>query len=241
MVIVKILVLFLLSTTAFADVMNLNEFMPTRLEDSKVIQGKTMEFQGSSDFQNDDTDQIIYRENFRLGMTDKLQLEGFSNQMSGGNEKGSGEVHFGGQYDVIPQLGISPMIVLPTGKSTDGLDSEVRFNYSATLMGSATAPLLQFHVNYDWNHNNQRNAGERTDHNLYIMGMSYRYNDSGSLIFDVLREESQEQNNETNVVEIGTQHDIGNDYLIGIGGGFGFGDESPHWNGILTIVKMVPM
>lgn len=241
MVIVKILILLFISTSVFADVMNLNEFMPTRLEDSKVIQGKTMEFQGSSDFVNEETDQIIYRENFRLGMSDKLQLEGFSNQVSGGDEKGSGEIHFGGQYDLVPQLGISPMIVLPTGKSTDGFDSEVRFNYSGTLLGSPTAPLLQYHVNYDWNHNNQRNSGERIDHNLYIVGMSYRYNDSGSLIIDVLREETQEKGEEINEFELGTQHEIGNHYLIGIGGGIGFGDESPHWSGIVSIVKMVPM
>lgn len=241
MVIIKVFIPLLFVTSVCADVMNLNEFMPTRLEDSKVIKIQTKEFQVSSDFQKQDTDEMIFRENFRISPSEDLQLEVLANQISGGKEKGSGEIQVGGQYDIVPQLGISPMIVLPTGKGSDGVDTHLRFNQTSTILGTPNSPQLQFHVNFDWAHNSQRKNGERHDHNLYVMGFSYQFNDSGSFIIDVLREELEEQGKEANVLEFGTQYDLGSEYLIGIGGGLGFGDESPHWNAILSLVKMVPL
>jgi hypothetical protein len=237
--IIKILVILLLIQSAYADVMNLNEFMPTRMEDSKVVSEKKLEFQASSAFQNQDTDEIIFRENVRYGAKKNLQLEMIANQLSGGSEQGSGQIQLGGQYDVIPELGISPMIVLPTGKSEDGVDTHLRFNNSTTLIGSPNTPFLQFHINFDWAHNSQNAADARANHNLYVTGVSYKFSDSGSVLLDVVREEKQEEGLESNMLELGTQYDIGANYLVGLGGGLGFGDESPHWNGILSLVKQV--
>jgi len=229
----------MISTFAFADVMNLNEFMPTRMEDATNVKEKNLEFQISSDFENDDTDQIIFRENLRYGATEKLQLDLIGNQFSGGDESESGEMQIGGQYNIIDQLSISPMLALPTGKGSEGVDTHLRFNNSFTLMGSPNTPMLQMHFNFDWNHNAERKAGERSDHNLYLAGISYKFNDSGSVLLDILREELQNQGEESNVVELGTQYEIGSHYLIGLGAGTGFGDESPHWNGIISLVKQV--
>lgn len=237
--VVKILFLLLISGAVFADVMNLNEFMPTRLEDSTNIKEKNFEFQLSSDFQNEDTDQIIFRENIRYGATQRLQLDLIGNQLSGGNESGSGEIQLGGQYMILDELSVAPMFALPTGKAAEGIDSHLRFNNSFTLMGSTNTPMLQMHFNLDWGHNAQRQASERSDQYLYIAGLSYKFNDSGSLLFDILREELQNKGEESNVVELGTQYEIGSHYLLGLGGGMGFGDESPHWNGILSLIKQV--
>jgi hypothetical protein len=239
--IIKILAGLFLIQTAYADVMNLNEFMPTRMEDSKVIQERGLEFQVSSNFKKQDTDEIIFRENVRYGAKKNLQLEMIANQLTGGSEKGSGEIQLGGQYDVIPQLGISPMIMLPTGKSEDGVDTHLRFNNSTTFIGSPNTPYLQLHINFDWAHNSQNAPDERANHNLYVTGISYKFNDSGSVLLDVIREEEQEEGVESNMLELGTQYDIGSHYLLGLGGGIGFGDESPHWNGILSLVKQVGM
>jgi len=209
MAIIKILVLILISLPALADVMNLNEFMPTRMEDSFNVKEKNVEFQVSSDFVNEDTDQIIFRENIRYGATQKLQLDLIGNQLSGGDETDSGEIEIGGQYMLIDELSVSPMVILPTGKGAKGIDSHLRFNNSFTLMGSTNTPMLQMHFNLDWGHNSQSQEGERTDHNLYLAGFSYKFNDSGSLLVDILREEQQNKGEETNVVELGTQYELG--------------------------------
>ena len=239
--IARFLIPALISGAATADVMNLNEFMPTRMEDSKVIQAKSIEFQVSADFQKETTDESLFRENIRYGATDRLQIEAMADQLSGGGEDGNGELEIGGQYDITPQVGISPMIVFPTGKNQDGLDTHLRLNQSSTIIGSVNTPTLQFHINVDWAHNSQHRKDERTDHNLYVMGVSYKFNDSGALLIDLVREEEQLKSQESNVFEIGTQYDIGSEYLVGVGGGLGFGDESPHWNGILSLVKQVSL
>jgi hypothetical protein len=237
MSIIKIILVSLLMPAAYADVMNLNEFMPTRLEDSKVIKEKTMEVQLSSDFQKMDQDETIFRENVRYGVSEKLQMEMLSNHISGGGEEGSGEILLGGQYDIIDQVGISPMIVFPTGKKEEGIDTHLKINQSSTILGSTNTPMLQFHVNVDWAHNNRRNSGERPDHYFYAAGFSYLFSDSGSVILDIHREEDQQKDMEINMLEFGTQYDIGYHYLVGLGTGVGIGDESPEWSGIFTILK----
>jgi hypothetical protein len=241
MVIVRLLMMLFLTTNVFADVMNLNEFMPTRMEDSKGTQAGALEFQLASDFQKEDQDNLIFRENIRYGVSDRLQLEGLANQFSGGDERSNGEFQLGGQYVVIPQLGVSPMIAFPTGKGEDGIDTHLRFNNSYTLSGSPNSPRAQLHLNIDWAHNEKPKSDERDNHYLYVVGVSYKYNDSGAVLLDILREEEELKDEEQNIFEVGTQYDIGRDYMVGLGAGVGFGDESPHWNSILSIVKKVSL
>lgn len=235
--IIKFIFVSLFISSAYADVMNLNEFMPTRLEDSKVIKAKFLEVQLSSDFQKMDQDEIIFRENVRYGVSEKFQMEMLSNHISGGGEEGSGEILLGGQYDIIDEIAISPMIVFPTGKKEEGIDTHLKINQSSTILGSTNTPMLQFHINVDWAHSNHRNSGERADHYFYATGLSYLFSDSGSVIVDIFREEDQQKDIEINMLELGTQYDVGSHYLVGIGAGVGIGDQSPAWSGIFTILK----
>lgn len=241
----RILIFVLLSGYAQADIMNLNEFMPTRLEDASPTDLHKMEFQLSSQFEEKDQDEINYRTNFRYGMTDRIQLEGMMNSLSGGKETNSGDVQLGGQYLInknakyIPEVAISPNIILPTGKGSEGIDSHLRFNITSTLIGSSNTPMTQVHLNIDWGNNESRLSDERRNRLLYIVGLSHRYSDSSSVIVDIFREEETEDHEETNMFEVGTELDLGSHYYAGLGVGAGIGDESASWHGIFSLEKQI--
>jgi hypothetical protein len=236
---------FLFQQAAFSDVMNLNEFMPTRLEDSTPVNAHSFDVQVSSQFEEKSKDEITYRGNFRYGATDRIQLEAMTNMISGGGEEGSGETQLGGLFLVnkedryVPQIGVSPMIVLPTGKESRELDSHLRFNISSTLVGSANTPTTQIHFNFDWNHHTHDQKDQRRDAHFFAFGLSHRFSDSGALIIDLYRELEDEKDVETNMAEAGIHYEIGSNYYLGLGGGLGFGDESAHWHGLLSLEKEI--
>lgn len=225
---------FLFTTSVMADVMNLNEFMPTRLEDASPTDEGRAEFQLSSEFEEKRQDELTLRANARYGYSDRLQLEGLVNTLSGGEEKHSGDSQIGGQYLInraekyIPEFAISPSLVLPTGKDSRGLKGHVRMNVSSTLVGSSTTPTTQIHFNVDLGHDR-----------LYVIGLSHRYSDSGSLIIDLYREEEVSIEEESNIFEVGTEYDLGSHWYAGVGGGIGSGGQSPSWEGIFSLEKQL--
>jgi hypothetical protein len=232
----------LFSMNAFSDIMNLNEFMPARLEDATTVDEKIYDLQIASQIEDNE---LNLRSNFRYGATRRLQFEAVLNELSGGPEKGSGEPQFGGQYllnksdNYLPEIGLSPMIVLPTGKINEGVDTHLRMNMTTTVVGSSNTPTTQIHFNIDWAHNAKNQNSERPNSFLYIMGLSHKYCDSGALIVDLFREEETEENEAMNMFELGTQFDLGKNYLVGLGGGLGFGEQSPPWHGILSFEKQI--
>lgn len=235
----------MISLPASADVMNLNEFMPTRLEDATPTDLHKVEAQLSSQFEVKHLDETNFRLNGRYGMTDRLQLEGMMNTLTGGDETNSGDLQCGGQYLInktekyLPEIALSPNVILPTGRGSQGIDSHLRFNISSTLIGSSNTPTTQVHVNVDWGNNEKRKSEERRNRFLYVVGLGHRFSDSGSLIIDFFREEEMEQGEETNMFEVGSEYELGSNYYVGLGGGVGIGDESPHWHGLLSLEKQI--
>lgn len=136
-------ILLFLSAGAFADAMNLNEFFPTRLEDSSPIDEKTIDAQFSSNFEEDGPrDQVLFRSNLRYGINRKAQVETQGTFISGGDETGSGDLGIGGLYqfneadDWTPTVSFSPLFVFLRGKENRGEDLESKFIISSALLGT---------------------------------------------------------------------------------------------------------
>jgi hypothetical protein len=236
---------FLFTFNTYADVMNLNEFMPTRLEDATPTDLHKFEIQFGSQFEEKSQDEVNFRTNARYGLTDRIQLEGMMNTLSGGDEANTGDIQLGGQYLInknakyVPEVAFSPGITIPSGRGSQGIDSHLRFNISSTIIGSPNTPTTQIHLNIDWGDNQSRQSQERRNRLLYVMGLSHRFSDSGSVIVDFFREEEMESMEETNMFELGTEYDLGSSYYAGLGAGVGLGDESPSWHGIFSLEKQI--
>lgn len=216
--------------------MNLNEYMPTRLQDATPIDEKSMDLQMSADFNKAASqDQMIYRPNIRYGMTKKLQLEVDATLLSGSDEKDHGETQLGGLYqfnesdNYIPVFAWNPMVIFPTGKGGKALDFSQEIVLTSTLAGTSQKPKTQIHLNASWCRSS----------NLSIFGISQLLHERAALIMDILHEEDFEQDSESNSLEAGLHLGLGNEYYLSLGAGLGFGGKSQKWNGLLAFEKQI--
>jgi hypothetical protein len=243
---ISVILLSVLMNPCFADMMNLNEYMPTRLQDATPIPGQSMDLQFTTNFNKDRSqDQMIFRPDIRYGVSDKLQLETQSTLLSGNDEKDHGETQLGALYqfnesdNLMPVFAWNPMIIFPTGKGNRGLDFSNTFVLTSTLNGTAKDPLTQIHLNVNWRRNNTHGSDERKDAGLYIFGISQLLTKNAALIADVLHEEDSKKGEEANSFELGLHLGIGNEYYMSIGGGVGFGGQSPPWNALVALEKQI--
>lgn len=218
-----------------ADVMNLNEFVPTHLEDATPVDvGKTI-FQLSGKFEKENPDEITFREDIRYGLSQHLQLEAMVDQISGGPEIRSGESKFSFLYmpyeskSALPALGINPFVAFPTGKKSEGTDP------GAKLILTSTFGETQLHLNYQLRHNAGRKSGERADEILYAFGMSRKLIEKLALIVDVIHQDDNEKSTFKNYVETGLHQETLKGIYLSYGIGKGYGPDSPDWMGNLSL------
>lgn len=214
--------------------MNLNEYMPTRLQDATPIDAKSMDLQMSSNFNKaSPQDHMIYRPDIRYGVTKKLQLEMESTFLSGGEEKDHGETMLGGLYqvnesdDLFPMLALNPLVTFPTGKKSGHFDFSQEFVLTSTLNGTSKDPRTQLHVNVTW--------GRQSE--LYIFGVSQLLHERAALVVDILHVE--EDGEESNAFETGVHLGLGEEYYLSLGGGLGFGGKSQNWSGLVALEKQI--
>ncbi|HXH74743.1 MAG TPA: hypothetical protein VNJ08_07240 [Bacteriovoracaceae bacterium] len=241
----KILLLVIIySQYSFADVMNLNEFMPTRLEDASPMKEKTTSFQYSSFFEeHGPEDRHVHRPNLRYGVTEQLQLDAMATLFSGVDEEQSGEIDIGGLYQIsrsnnwVPIFAINPLFTFPTGKGSKGEDFQYKIIMSSTIKGTPDAPVTQVHLNVNHSYNDERKFQERLHQLAYAIGFAHRLSPNTALIADIIREEETTKNETTDVLEIGIHQSLGGGFQTGIGIGAGLSKESPSWTGVLGLEK----
>lgn len=238
---IVVLFLFVLANTQ-ASVMNLNEHMPTRLEDASVIETGQVQVQGSARY-SDDEKRFHYRPDVRWGAYKRLQTEVTLDHYSGSNEKekGSGQSaaniqwNFNDQDNIIPALALTSEFRFPTGKKTDGIDPSLRLNMTSTIAGTLSDPVSQVHVNYRWLHNSSRRTGEDQVGNLLIAGYSQRLDSKTALIADFSYKKDEQNGKTTNQIELGWLHEVAREFQVGISAGLDV--EKGYFSPTLAIQK----
>ncbi|WPU67196.1 hypothetical protein [Peredibacter starrii] len=239
----RYLILIFFSFPALSDVMNLNNDMPTHLEDATPIDEHTFDLQYSLALEKGDQDELRHRPNFRYGISKDLQFETEATIFSGGKEDYSGQTDMGLLYrlnhskNLIPELSISPVAIFPTGKGMDSMLYSVRINLTTTLIGTSEKPDFQIHFNYQFEHNDSADAMERTDRNIYTFGMSQRILEGTALVVDAFLEEQHEKGENVYLIEAGLHHNLGNNYFIGVSFGTGLGSSVADSQGLLAFEK----
>ena len=241
--------LFLFSLLPFfqqnshADVMNLNEFMPTRMEDATVTDLHKWEIQASGRFNRDEKETHL-RPNVRWGAIKRLQFEASSDYYQSTKiqqEKNSGSTHLGFQWnfndqdDWVPSLAISPQVTFPTGKRSDGIDPSIKLIMTHTLIGTITEPIGQFNMNYLWQENNQTKSGEAKIANLLLFGYIHKISHKTSLQADFNHDYDALIKKSKNEMEIGVLYQLYESWLVGIGTGYDI--KNGYFSSTLAIQK----
>lgn len=241
---VMIFLLLILCGSAVADVMNLNEFMPTRLEDATVIDETTWDVQWSTVYEEDHPDDLVINwPNLRYGAARQLQLDLQGTMYSGGEEKNSGDISLGAQYQfnesstLTPMIAINPVFTFPTGKGSRGEDFEYKVIVTEDIIGTSENPIVQFHLNFRHSYNDRPDDNERTNRFMYTIGMSNKLYEQTALIIDIVLEEEIKNHKTSNKLEMGVHHDLGGKFQLGTALAAGFGQDSPSWAANVGIEK----
>lgn len=226
---------------AFSDVMNLNEFVPTHLEDASPVEEHATIFQLSGQFEQEEKDDFTLRPDVRYGLTKKIQLEVMADLISGGDEDQSGDTKGGVLWQVnesenaVPVLSLNPVATFPTGKKSQGTDLGMKLLLTSTVAGNQKKPDTQIHLNYEYQHNALRKSGERPAEKIFAFGISRRLWENMALILDYYHEEDTPDNRDENFVESGIHMQTGKRLYFSLGGGFDIGPGDPHWNVISAV------
>lgn len=240
---IKFILLLLISFPSWSDVMNLNNDMPTRLEDATPIDEHTVDVQYSAAFEKGESDVIRHRPNVRYGVSQDLQLEGEATIYSGGKESYSGQTDLGFLYrlnhsdNLFPEFSLSPVAIFPSGKGMDSMLYSLRVNVTTTLQGSHKEPITQVHLNYQLEHNVEPKDSERTDRNFYALGLSHLILKETALVADVFMEQEHERSEETYLLELGFHHHLGKKYFLGFSLGAGLGSSTADHQVLLAFEK----
>lgn len=231
----------LCSHVAFSDVMNLNEFVPTHLEDASPVDEHSTIFQLSGQFEQEEKDDVTWRPDVRYGLTKKIQLEVMADLISGGDENQSGDTRLGILWQVnesanaVPVLSLNPIATFPTGKDSAGTDLGMKFLLTSTVSGTQKKPDTQIHLNYEYLNNALRKPGERPAEKIFAFGISRRLWENMALIIDYYHEEDTPDDRDENFVESGIHMQTGKRFYFSLGTGVDIGPSVPHWNVISAV------
>lgn len=237
-----IFLLLFLPLFSFADVMNLNNFMPTRLEDASPVPKRSFDAQFSSAIAQGGKDVVIYRPNIRYGLTNDIQLESQATLLSGGDESGSGETDFSLLYRVfkgksLPAVSLTPTLLLPSGKSQDEVELNMLVTVTYSLRGSEKKPETEVHVNLGSKTQRHRKIDERGSTENFALGLSHRLLPELAIVMDYVHEEDDEHKVNLQLAEIGLHTHLGKEFYLGLSYSQGFGLSQTKSGALLGLEK----
>lgn len=232
------LILLILAVAApvwSSDHMNLEEGLPTELEDAYPIKFRSREVQGLVRFAEEDAgeNRLTYQPILEFGILPNTQLN-FAGTFYSGNadRKGSGDVssellyNFNTESIWVPATALAVKGEFPTGERSHGVDTTTKLILSKMPFVRTTF-LHRVHANLIWKRNSGRDREkERRDMFKGIVGLSMRACKDSSFILDYVREQKEERKQEANIIEAGFRRQLTPFTLATVGAGVGIGEDS---------------
>lgn len=228
-----------------ADHSNLEEGLPTEIEDAYPTSYLNREMQGVFRYERTEggEDRFVFQPRFEYGFARNWQLSVSSLLLAGDADRtGSGDIHLGVLYNFnteavyIPAFAAALEADLPSGKDSAGIDTTVKL--IASKMPFPRSYLLhRMHLNVLWTHNSGRREDERRDIYKAIAGFSVRAGKDTMLVADIIREQEMEKGKDSTIAEIGIRRQISPLSVLSLGAGAGIGEDSPDMRFVIGFQK----
>lgn len=227
------LILALPTAVAASDHMNLEEGLPTQVEDAYPTAFRNREVQGvfSYDRTRDDKNQVTLEPRLEFGIAPNTELRlrapfyvGNADRTGSGNLDVSTLYNFNTEGLILPAFAVECEGEIPIGKDSRGFDTILKF--IATKSISKTG-LDRIHLNLGWMHNAGREDDEREHRYLAILGYSRRLTADTVLVADFIRRQERKRGDNSNVIELGIRWQLTPRAVVSFGAGGGIGEESP--------------
>ncbi len=215
-----------------ADHLNLEEGLPTEVEDAYPVPYRGLEVQGVLQYERDgNEDRILIEPRIEYGVAPNTQVRlavPFSFGDGGVNniEDVGVEVfyNFNAESINVPAFAVSVGAGFPTGPDSSGVDPTVKLLATKTI---GNANMDRLHMNLGYTRNFGAEVDERSDLLSAILGYSRRLNSDTMLVSDFVLELEDEADKEAYLLELGIRHQINPQTVFSVGAGAGLTGESP--------------
>lgn len=223
---------------AASDHVNLEEGLPTEMEDAYPIKFRGREFQGMVRYIDEGKEhRVVYRPVFEFGIFPNAQLNVAGTFYSGNvDREGSGDVssailyNFNTESLLVPATALAVEADFPFGKRSAGVDVTTKIILSKMPVIRSTL-LHRVHANLIWKRNAGRKGDEEREHQFkWIAGFSSRAGRDTVMLLDYVREQKEEKGEDANMVEAGFRRQLTPFTLMTAGAGVGFGDDSADYH-----------
>jgi hypothetical protein len=216
-----------------ADHHNLEEGLPTQVEDAYVVGRGARELQAMMRYERTDEskNRITLDPRFEFGLWNNLQAKiSVPFYVGNASRTGSGNIdlelfyNFNTEGLVLPAFAVSLRGKLPTGTHSRGVDTTLKAIATKSITRTG---LDRVHLNASWEHNGDAWPDEREHSYHVVVGYSRRITADSLMVADFVRESLIERGAESNVVEAGVRTQLTPLTVLAAGIGAGIGDESP--------------
>lgn len=222
------------TASAQTDHINLEEGLPTELEDAYPTAYRNREFQFFTRYerQRDGSDRVVLTPRFEYGLFRNAQVSVTVPFYTGSADRtGSGDIRIEAFYNFntesrkLPAFAVVGRITAPTGKDSAGLDAAMKFIATKSISNR----LDRLHLNLEL----ERNAGARFDerNTLYraIFGYSGRVGADTLFVADFVRRQERLRGENSNIIEAGIRRQLNPLTILTLGAGAGIGEQSPRF------------
>lgn len=217
-----------------ADHTNLEENIPTQIEDAYPLPYLNREIQAFGRYEQDREGRDLFRlePRMEIGFARNWQARiGTPFLLGNGDRTGSRNLiaeamyNFNQESQLLPAIALSGRLDIPTGLSSTGLDTHVRFLATKTI--PYTSLLQRVHVNVSWVRNSDPMSDERQNRYIAIVGYSARVARATVFVADYVREQQRRKGYDSNIVELGIRQIINPLTVLALGVGAGIAEDSP--------------
>lgn len=226
-----------------ADHLNLEEGLPTELEDAYPIafRGREIQTHFAYEHMEDGSDRVTLQPQIEFGFAPNAQAKivvpfyvGDADKKNSGNIGLEAFYNFNTEGIWLPALAISARADLPSGREAAGIDT--------TLKGIATKSITRtgldrVHVNAAWKRNAGRGPMEREHMYHLVAGYSRRLGPDTVILADYVREQDEEEGKTIDLVELGVRRQLTPLTVLSAGAGAGLSSESPDVRFVLGFQK----
>ncbi|AFY55690.1 hypothetical protein Riv7116_3219 [Rivularia sp. PCC 7116] len=219
-------------TVVAADHLNLEEGLPTEVEDAYPVPYQGIELQGAVKYDRiNGKDSFVVEPRLEYGFAPNWQGRIAVPFQKGDDSDGIGDVgvevfyNFNTETLKTPAFAVSVGVDAPTSEGSAGIDPTVKFIMTKTL--GTGANLDRFHLNASYTFNDANKDDERRSVVKAVAGYSRRLNPQTILVTDFVYEQEKEENADSYVVELGIRQQVTPLTVWSVGAGIGLDNDSP--------------
>ncbi len=220
-------------TAQAADHLNLEEGLPTEVEDAYPIPYKGIELQGVTKYDRiNGKDSFVVEPRLEYGIAPNTQATiSVPFQFGSAEDDGIGDVgveflyNFNAETLKTPAFAVSVGADAPYCEDSAGVDPKVKLIMTKTL--GAGANLDRLHLNVGYTFNDAKKDDERRNVVKAVAGYSRRLGSETILVTDFVYEQDKVDNVDAYILELGIRQQATPLTVWSIGAGIGLSNDSP--------------